>query len=421
MFNKIICFDPPYSDYFNDLSLVLEQLSQKKVDKECFSFNKANKIYLKDYSIVRPKLIDLDEEVYRDYLFVRDIRSLSNVGSEACSEERVRSDIRNYITLENYIRDNKNSIYLIYNDLRWQHAFAVDILKKLGLNYFVFERGVFRPYSTTMDCRGVNANASFCNYDISKDSIKNSKVKSLEKVFFIKRKNRPAKVKFAYYFILSKLYGCFYPKDTKLSSQSKYRKSFKDYCQLLFKDIYKVKSQDNGLSNVVRSDKKFIFVPLQLSNDTQTLINSDFNSTQEFIDRVYRDYVNSSFKDYSLVFKKHPMDITNYQFPNGVIVTDGDTNDLIKRCSICVTINSTVGFEALFHTNVICLGKSFYTEHNIVNRVKDEVNLFSIELNPLTSDEYKYHVLEQYQVPGSIFNYNRKDLIYTSQKIISLL
>lgn len=90
----------------------------------------------------------------------------------------------------------------------------------------------------------------------------------------------------------------------------------------------------------------FIFVPLQLENDTQIELYSPwFKAMQDFI-----DFVCSSFPGHEIVIKQHPLDSSNYKVPphqSVTLVKKGSLYDYISRCSAVVGINSTVCTEAL--------------------------------------------------------------------------
>ncbi|EGR2045976.1 hypothetical protein [Vibrio parahaemolyticus] len=415
---KIVCFDPPYSHYFNDLTLSIEKCLGQRLEKECVTFNSANKLYLPNFSLFKPKVgKSSDKDLYR-YDFVTKIPSLSNVNGEVTCNELARKHIEVYISIEKYIKNNLNAIYLIYNDLRWNHAFAIDILKKNNCTFFVFERGVFRPYSTTMDTIGVNANSKLRNTRVTE--ICSEKSETLDRVFFKNRVERTVKFNFVKYFIASKFAAALQPKSVKAVAKSRYRKNLKDYVKLQFSSS-KVKSKNQNDIKLDLADITYVFVPLQLSNDTQTLINSDFSSTQEFINKIVEDFRASKlYGEAELVFKQHPLDTSLYNFPNDVLVSSLPTEQLIEHCEFCITINSTVGFEALFKKRVLCLGRSFYTEHGFVGYVDKHMNAIDANFEQRCAKNYKYFVLDNYQVPGSIFNYTGEDLEYTANKILTL-
>ena len=416
---KIVSFDPAYSLYFNDLANVIESSLGRYIEKECVSYNYSDRIYLPDYKIVPLGFSELDHDDIIKYDFVGKIKSLNNLGFEEVTQEKKLSNIAIYKWLENYILENKSALFFIYNDLRWNHALAIDILKKNKCKYFVFERGAFRPYSTTMDSEGVNANSKFRNTPVKRIGLK--EVTYLENVFFKKRHEKKREVKFFLYFLIKICFAPFIASEVRSASKSKYRKKLRDYVVLFFKTKISNRFLNSSVNNF-GCERKYFFVPLQLSNDTQTLINSDFGSTQEFIDFITKNFLNSSLKDsYDLVFKVHPMDTENYNFSKDVIVSNDSTGKLLENSQGCITINSTVGFEGLGNKSVICFGDSFYTDHGFVRKLGKRDNPFLERYSKVSEDNYYYFVLKNYQVPGSIFNYDNDDLEYTAKKILSVL
>lgn len=400
---KIVCCDPPYSNYFNDIAEYIESKLGAEVEKECIAFNRAAMHYLPGFVYVKLESNDCFD--CTDKSFIRNIRNLVNLDGSITSSNLLNDLYHYYMLLDRYISNNKNAIYFFYNDLRWDHSFAIELCKKYNCKYFVFERGVFRPHTTTMDTQGVNANSLFRSLKMSANAID-------DKIFFKKRKERSSKFSFFCYFFKKRLNLLFMNKSLKRIYSNSQGKGFRDYSLLLMKS-----NKKKVLSDI---KSPYIFVPLQLSNDTQTLINSSFSSTQDFINKVTNDYLSSTIcLDKKLVFKIHPMDVDSYDFHPDVLVSTNDTGVLVSNSELCVTINSTVGFEAMFSKKVICLGDSFYTEHGYVKSAKE--NIFTDIDATVASKEYRNFVLENYQLPGSIYNYTSCDLDYISQKIIKIV
>lgn len=105
----------------------------------------------------------------------------------------------------------------------------------------------------------------------------------------------------------------------------------------------------------------YIFVPLQLAQDSNVQRNSRFvNGMQEFI-----DYIESHYFDETLVFKRHPRDNSSYQLRSGRSYWSADcSRALIKGAKKVHGINSTVLFEAeLYGTETIIEGDCLLTRH----------------------------------------------------------
>lgn len=128
-------------------------------------------------------------------------------------------------------------------------------------------------------------------------------------------------------------------------------------CEKLIAEI----SQDRVLGR----QRSFIFLPLQVSYDTQLWLNADLRN-EEAIRHASR-LARQEKRD--LVVKIHPaetepselVNIAKLQQRYKFKVTQENTLDLIKASSRVVTINSTVGLEAkLYHKPVEVLGRAFY-------------------------------------------------------------
>lgn len=96
--------------------------------------------------------------------------------------------------------------------------------------------------------------------------------------------------------------------------------------------------------------KEYVFVPLQVSTDTQLLINSDINNFQ-----LIQKLKNHSEEDVKFVIKFHPCDEEESIKKIKLLIKDDErfvinqetTYKLINRSKSVITINSTVGLEAL--------------------------------------------------------------------------
>lgn len=117
------------------------------------------------------------------------------------------------------------------------------------------------------------------------------------------------------------------------------------------------------------SDAPFVFVPLQVSSDTQLLLNSDIGNL-DLIEKVLLK------TKHNLYIKPHPAESdlsylvrwyekqTN-EIRKRVFFTSIDTYALISQCDAVHVINSTVGFESMiFGKDVTFYGRTIYTNFN---------------------------------------------------------
>ncbi len=101
----------------------------------------------------------------------------------------------------------------------------------------------------------------------------------------------------------------------------------------------------------------FVFVPLQVEADSQIKVFSRFETMQQVIDLICNHVPGR------IVFKKHPKgEYGELKVPaHCELVETGTTHDYLSKCRYVVTVNSTVGVEALtYHKPVITLGRAFY-------------------------------------------------------------
>lgn len=109
----------------------------------------------------------------------------------------------------------------------------------------------------------------------------------------------------------------------------------------------------------------FLFLPLQVSNDSQLKINSDVNNIQALEIAIKRGYK-------LILCKPHPAEhdisylidwLKKNDTHNNILLSNADTYQLINSCQELLVINSTVGFEAMiFGKPVEFLGRTLYNK-----------------------------------------------------------
>lgn len=123
------------------------------------------------------------------------------------------------------------------------------------------------------------------------------------------------------------------------------------------------------------TEDDFVFVPLQVESDSQILrYSSRIKKMQELIDYVVK------FIPGKIIFKKHPKDDPGaLKFPGRCKFYDtGTTHDFLFKCNYVVTVNSTVGVEALTYSKpVIVLGQAFYGGKGLTYSVNNDSDMIS--------------------------------------------
>lgn len=135
--------------------------------------------------------------------------------------------------------------------------------------------------------------------------------------------------------------------------------------------IKKIKSKFIKLKTIIIYDEidikncKYIFFPLQVHNDTQLVFNSEVDNISAILQLIKI----AKNRGLDLLIKPHPMErntdflkeITTLRTKYGFYLVDLPVKELIENSFKVVTINSTIGLEAMImDKEVQFLGKSFY-------------------------------------------------------------
>ncbi|QNB12245.1 capsular polysaccharide export protein, LipB/KpsS family [Paraburkholderia tropica] len=121
--------------------------------------------------------------------------------------------------------------------------------------------------------------------------------------------------------------------------------------------------------------RNYVFLPLQVSGDTQIQLNSDVDNLQaiELAQTIARQ------ESRELLVKLHPAERNRQSIADviakrdalGFQLVDNPTIELLKHAARVVTINSTVGLEALLYSKpVTCLGRAVYRDFDEARLLK---------------------------------------------------
>ncbi|MCS3390805.1 capsular biosynthesis protein [Burkholderia thailandensis] len=134
-------------------------------------------------------------------------------------------------------------------------------------------------------------------------------------------------------------------------------------------------AQAKALTVKELSALRYVFLPLQVSGDTQIKLHSDVDNLKA-IQLAFEHAANVSA---DLIVKLHPAEcdaavideVVRMQQVYHFDLVTSPTTDLIKHAHSVVTINSTVGLEALLYGKpVMSLGRCFYKEFDRVRLLK---------------------------------------------------
>lgn len=181
-------------------------------------------------------------------------------------------------------------------------------------------------------------------------------------------------------------------------SKIDYRQSIKLFSKKDIDNTYnifkeKTKCESNSLLNSDYSflvGKKIVFFPLQVTRDTNILLYSEVISMRHAFYKIYEKMNND---DTYFIVRPHPEEskeqYINLPILDNVLVCSEESLDFwIENSDTVVTINSTVGLEALLkEKNVITLGQSIYSSFKYKQSLNDSYyNKFII--NGITRKDY---------------------------------
>ncbi|MGO4326318.1 capsular biosynthesis protein [Cupriavidus sp. 2TAF22] len=118
-------------------------------------------------------------------------------------------------------------------------------------------------------------------------------------------------------------------------------------------------------------ETEYIFLPLQVSGDTQLKLHSEVGNVEAIRIAVEKARELGCI----LLVKPHPAEFNLNEIETikvmahqlGFRIVGGNTTILIKYARCVMTINSTIGLEAhLYGKSVICLGRSYYRDFDEV-------------------------------------------------------
>jgi capsular polysaccharide export protein len=279
-----------------------------------------------------------------------------------------------------YMINHQIDMVCVWNGTLVPLAVAVTIARKLGKKTMFFENGTL-PGTTTVDPVGVNNRSILVGKDAS---------------FYDKVIVDPVKM------------------DAIRNSKPGIRALKTRWYNQVFRK--KPSTPEN-----IHLPSRFIFVPFQVQDDTQVLWHSPRIKTMfalvDCVMNAVTEYNRQSGDDLWVIFKEHPSDYgridyspikEKYQGQKVYFLKYFPTPELIDKSMAVITINSSVGIEALVqHKPVITLGNAYYNIDGVVKHVQqvDSLpdvlaalpNIQKVEL----VDNFLYYLRYCYLVPGS--------------------
>ncbi|MEG3767565.1 capsular biosynthesis protein [Alteromonas sp. 14N.309.X.WAT.G.H12] len=178
----------------------------------------------------------------------------------------------------------------------------------------------------------------------------------------------------------------------------------------------------------VTTPERYIFVPFQVPNDTQIVCHSPWVPDMEaFYERLESalNYLKKQpeWTPFTFVIKEHPSWPKSFTHlhdknPEIIFANNNNTQDLIEHSLAVMTINSTVGIEALLlNKNVITLGNAFFNIDGLVHHChcQQALNqaLLTIDqqkVNVELVQKFLAYIKQEYSLPQSWNNLTKPEL-----------
>ncbi|SDD79108.1 hypothetical protein [Sporomusa acidovorans] len=306
--------------------------------------------------------------------------------------------------VNNYMQFHSIDLVCMWNGARVPLAVTGYIAKLMGIRTLYFENGVL-PNTTTIDSKGVNFGNSLVGLPLTfweSVTIDQAKLQLLTTQSLNVREKRQNKSKF-----------------TKLSSLLNRRE----------------------ICNKISLPENYIFVPFQVHDDTQVLLFSPRIMTMEqllkYVCHAVEQFNQKTTVPLRIVVKEHPSDYSRvdytelrrqYRECNVVFANDYLTEDLIKQSKGVITLNSSVGIEALlYHKPVITLGNAFYNIPGLVTNVTDPntlaeyLDVIDKPVNINLINKFLYYLRYMYLTEGSWRNPDERHFACVKEQILNEL
>jgi len=320
----------------------------------------------------------------------------------------------------------------LFGECRPIHQVLRSLCKIYQIDLWVLEEGYYRPGYYTLERNGVNAHSRFASQDIDAILASNPSVSEPSTPPTVYASYRHM-VKWAIIYWASNIVRAFsYPnydhhRELNLAPGLPWPLSLVRYWQYRITEraIEKRLKSKTYLSS--QTQEYFLF-PLQVHDDSQMTHHSDYASVENVIEEVVNSFYHHLLQlqeqgkpwQQVLIIKHHPMNRghRNYKHfirtlskalgieKHVVYVHDIKLPLLLPQIKGCVTVNSTLGLQALFHgVPVINLGRSFYDKP----RITFQGSLDQFWVNPGKVDaqalaQFKHHVISQSQIAGCLYD-----------------
>lgn len=298
-------------------------------------------------------------------------------------------------------------VVMLFGDCRAIHRAAYTIASFRKIDIAVFEEGYIRPNYITLEQSGVNSHSLIPRTPIF---YLNRAVASSEPPLPVGNTFWFA-VRWAvlYYLAASLLFPLF--RHYRHHRPLTWREGLPWVRAVVRKWQYAVRERGVAQRLATQFEGRFFLVPLQVYNDSQIRVHSEYGSVDDFIEDVMNSFAKHAPPEVSLVIKHHPMDRGYCDYSAFIArrarelglqerclyIHDQHLPTLIRGACGVVVVNSTVGLSALFHgVPVKTCGSAMYDIKGLTFR--GPLNEFWNRAEQFKPDRHLYRQFHDYLV-----------------------
>jgi capsular polysaccharide export protein len=300
-----------------------------------------------------------------------------------------------------------------FGDCRLYHIEAKEFCQRARVRFMVFEEGYLRPDYITLEMDGVNAFSGIHPSQIEKTPQAHDHPLPTNSSFLLVIWS--ACLYYLAWMVMHWRYPCY--QHHRLLSPAQEVMAW--FLALIRRVAYYL--PDHAKQRYIRKHWKnrYYIVALQVHNDSQVRVHSDYNDVSEFIRETMTSFAAHALPDQYLVVKHHPMDrgYRNYGALIRAIAKDLGVGHRVKYvCDVhlpslvrgslgLIAINSTTGLQALFHSKPVkVMGRAIYD----LPRLTSQCSLDQFWSHPERVDREYYLrfrelLLKQSQLNGSFY------------------
>lgn len=227
--------------------------------------------------------------------------------------------------------------------------------------------------------------------------------------------------------ILKGLYSFITAKDSRFFAE---KHKSKIIINRIKQELNKRKRQsfiDKNLLKIIPKDTKFIYFPLSIEQEKNTLIDAPYYTNQV---ELVRHVAKSIPIDYQLYVKEHPAQINRFwrniadykdiiNIPNTSLFHPSvNSKEFYEKCSLVITTNGTAGFEsAQYNKRTILFSEtdySFFPNVTIVDTITNLPKLIKESLIIKIDKSELNHCLEKFN--SILFDFDFVEFFRKSQK-----